>query len=196
MINEAKYIGSFNKESECPESTIAEFAFIGRSNVGKSSLINLITNRKGLAKTSQTPGKTQKINFFLIDNSWYLVDLPGYGYAKVSKVLRADFDKMIRYFLKNRKSLFVVFLLIDASIPPQKLDVEFVNWLGENNIPFVIVFTKIDKAKSIQINKNIRQFNDLLLESWTELPTQFKTSAEKNIGQAELFRFIKQNILQ
>lgn len=194
MIHHAAYIGSFNKESECPSVDIPEFAFIGRSNVGKSSLINLITNKKGLAKTSQTPGKTQKINIFLIDNAWHLIDLPGYGYAKVSKSLRADFDKMIRYFLKNRTSLFAVFSLIDASIPPQKIDVDFINWLGENHIPFVVVFTKSDKAKALEINKNIKNFNDKLLETWTELPMQFKTSSEKNIGQKELINFIHQTI--
>ncbi|QQR97923.1 MAG: YihA family ribosome biogenesis GTP-binding protein [Sphingobacteriales bacterium] len=196
MIQSATYIGSFNKESECPKAEIPEFAFIGRSNVGKSSLINMVTNMKGLAKTSQTPGKTQKINIFLIDKAWHLVDLPGYGYAKVSKTMRSDFDKMIRHFLTKRETLYAVFTLVDASIPPQKLDLEFISWLGENRIPFIIVFTKIDKAKSIEINKNIQKFNEIMMESWNELPMEFKTSSEKFIGQRELFKFIQDTLKQ
>jgi GTP-binding protein len=195
MIQHAAYIGSFNKENECPKTEIPEFAFIGRSNVGKSSLINLITNRKGLAKTSQTPGKTQKINYFLIDESWHLVDLPGYGYAKVSKTMRADFEKMIRFFLQHRLSLHCVFALVDASISAQKLDIDFINWLGEKQIPFVVIFTKTDKAKAVEINKNINGFMEKLAENWAVLPQYFKTSAEKNIGQKELMKFIQDIML-
>jgi len=191
MIDKAIYIGSFNKEAECPATEIPEFAFIGRSNVGKSSLINLITNRKDLAKTSQTPGKTQKLNFFLIDDIWHLVDLPGYGYAKVSKTMRSDFEKMIQYYLKNRQQLYCTFLLIDASISPQKIDIEFANWLGQHQIPFVIVFTKTDKSKAVEVKKNIDKFNEKLLETWTTLPESFRTSSEKRIGQKELRSFIQ-----
>ena len=191
MIAKATFVGSFNNETECPKVEIPEFAFIGRSNVGKSSLINLVTNRKDLAKTSQTPGKTQKLNFFLIDDTWHLVDLPGYGYAKVSKTMRSDFEKMIQYYFKNREQLYCTFLLIDASISPQKMDIEFANWLGQHQVPFVIVFTKVDKAKALEIKKNIDKFNGELLQTWTTLPQSFKTSSERKIGQRELMDFIQ-----
>lgn len=190
VVEKADFIGSFNSEKECPKSDLKEFAFIGRSNVGKSSLINLVTNRKGLAKTSQTPGKTQMINYFLINDSWHLVDLPGYGYAKVSKSQRAVFEKMIQNYFKHREQLYCTFLLIDASISPQKIDIEFANWLGAQQVPFVIVFTKIDKSKSPEVKKNIESFNQQLLETWNELPTEFKTSSERKVGQNELRAFI------
>ena len=157
MIQSAKFIGSFPKTDDCPQSELPEFAFIGRSNVGKSSLINLLTNRKELAKVSKTPGKTQMLNFFLIDENWHLVDLPGYGYAKLSKTTRAVFDKMIRYYISKREQLVTVFLLIDSSISPQKIDLEFIDWLGQNRIQFAIVFTKSDKEKALQVQKNIKK---------------------------------------
>lgn len=192
MIQQAKFIGAFPKCDDCPKSELVEFAFIGRSNVGKSSLINLLTQRKELAKVSQTPGKTQNINLFLIDESWHLADLPGYGYAKLSKTTREHFDKMIRFYLKNRENLTCVFVLIDSSIPPQKIDLEFINWLGENAIPFSIVFTKADKGKAQEIQKNCRQFELKLLESWENLPPAFLTSSTKNQGAKGLMEFIRE----
>jgi len=191
LIQSAKFIGSFPKSDDCPKTEFPEFAFIGRSNVGKSSLINLLTNRKGLAKVSQTPGKTQAINLFLIDESWHLVDLPGYGYAKVSKTTREVFSKMIKFYLSNRTQLVNVFVLVDGSIPPQKMDFEFINWLGENGIPFSVVFTKSDKEKALQVQKNVKAFKTKMLENWETLPAFFMTSAEKNRGGREIVDYIK-----
>ncbi|HNY54405.1 MAG TPA: ribosome biogenesis GTP-binding protein YihA/YsxC [Chitinophagales bacterium] len=191
MIQSAKFIGAFPKTDDCPKTEFPEFAFIGRSNVGKSSLINLITNRKELAKVSKTPGKTQTINFFLIDESWHLVDLPGYGYARVSKTTREVFSKMIKYYLSHREQLLNVFVLIDSTISPQKIDLEFINWLGEMRIPFSIIFTKSDKDKALAVQKNIKQFKAKMLENWTALPSMILTSAEKNRGSKEIMEFIK-----
>ncbi len=191
MIQSAKFIGSFPKSDDCPDTDYPEFAFIGRSNVGKSSLINLLTNRRELAKVSQTPGKTQAINLFLIDESWQLVDLPGYGYARVSKTTREVFSKMIKYYLQNRRQLINVFVLVDASISPQKIDLDFINWLGEQGIPFSVVFTKSDKEKALQVQKNIKAFKVKLAEQWETLPKQFLTSAEKNRGGKEVVEYIK-----
>lgn len=191
MIQNAKFIGSFPKTDDCPQTEFPEFAFIGRSNVGKSSLINLLTNRKELAKVSKTPGKTQMINFFLIDESWHLVDLPGYGYAKLSKTTRAIFDKMIRYYLSKREQLSTVFLLIDCSISPQKIDLEFIDWLGQNRIPFAVIFTKSDKEKALQVQKNMKNFKAKILENWEGLPPFFLTSSEKNRGGNEIMEYIK-----
>ena len=191
MIQSAKFIGSFPKSDDCPDTDYPEFAFIGRSNVGKSSLINLLTNRRELAKVSQTPGKTQSINLFLIDESWQLVDLPGYGYAKVSKSTREVFSKMIKYYLQHRRQLINVFVLVDASIAPQKIDLEFINWLGENGIPFAVVFTKSDKEKALQVQKNVKAFKTKLSEQWETLPKQFITSSEKNRGGKEIVDYIK-----
>jgi GTP-binding protein len=192
LIQSAKFIGSFPKTDDCPQSELPEFAFIGRSNVGKSSLINLLTNRKELAKVSKTPGKTQMLNFFLIDENWHLVDLPGYGYAKLSKTTRAVFDKMIRYYISKREQLVTVFLLIDSSISPQKIDLEFIDWLGQNRIQFAIVFTKSDKEKALQVQKNIKNFKAKMLENWEGLPPFFLTSSEKNRGGNEIMEYIKQ----
>ncbi|MDB5227670.1 MAG: YihA family ribosome biosis GTP-binding protein [Bacteroidota bacterium] len=192
MIQSAKFIGAFPKTDDCPQSEMPEFAFIGRSNVGKSSLINLITNRKELAKVSKTPGKTQTINFFLIDESWHLVDLPGYGYAKVSKSSREVFNKMIRYYLTHREQLKNVFVLIDSTISPQKIDMEFINWLGEMRIPFSIIFTKSDKEKALIIQKNIKSFRSKMLENWENIPPFILTSSEKNRGGKEIMSFIKE----
>ncbi|HPW86202.1 MAG: YihA family ribosome biogenesis GTP-binding protein [Chitinophagales bacterium] len=191
MIHLAKFIGSFPKTDDCPDTKLPEFAFIGRSNVGKSSLINLLTHRKDLAKVSQTPGKTQNINLFLIDESWHLVDLPGYGYARVSKTTREVFDKMIRYYITKRPQLSLLFVLVDGSISPQKIDLDFIDWLGEHQVPFAIVFTKTDKEKNLQVQKNIRQFKQKMLEKWEALPEMFVTSAEKNRGGRELLDYIK-----
>jgi GTP-binding protein len=194
LIQSAKFIGAFPKTDDCPKTEFPEFAFIGRSNVGKSSLINLITNMKELAKVSKTPGKTQTINFFLIDGSWHLVDLPGYGYAKVSKTTRSVFDKMIRYYLLNRQQLLNVFVLVDASISPQKIDLEFLNWLGEMKIPFSIIFTKSDKEKALAVQKNIKNFKNKMLENWESLPNMILTSSEKRRGAPEIMEFIKQSM--
>lgn len=196
MIQSAKFIGAFPKTDDCPQTELPEFAFIGRSNVGKSSLINLITARKDLAKVSQTPGKTQTINFFLIDEKWHLVDLPGYGYARVSKTTREVFSKMIKYYIVNRLQLVTLFVLIDASISPQKIDLEFIDWLGEMNIPFAIVFTKSDKGRGLEVQKNIKQFKSKLLENWTALPPIMITSAEKHRGGNVVMKYIHQCMQQ
>ncbi|HMV14697.1 MAG: YihA family ribosome biogenesis GTP-binding protein [Chitinophagales bacterium] len=194
MIQSAKFIGAFPKTDDCPTTNLSEFAFIGRSNVGKSSLINLLTNRKDLAKVSKTPGKTQTINFFLIDESWYLVDLPGYGYARVSKSTREVFSKMIKYYISHREQLLNLFVLIDATITPQKIDLDFINWLGEMRIPFSIIFTKTDRDKTLAIQKNVKLFKQKMLESWTALPPMFLTSSEKNRGGKEVIDFIKNSM--
>jgi GTP-binding protein len=191
LIHSAKFIGSYPKTDDCPKTEFPEFAFIGRSNVGKSSLINLITDKKDLAKVSKTPGKTQQLNFFLIDEKWHLVDLPGYGYAKVSKTTRAVFDKMIRYYLVNRQQMVNVFVLIDATISPQKMDLDFINWLGEMRIPFSIIFTKSDREKALVIQKNIKSFKAKMLETWEALPHSILTSAEKKRGRTEIIEYIK-----
>ena len=192
MIQSAKFIGAFPKTDDCPQTDLPEFAFIGRSNVGKSSLINLITGRKELAKVSQRPGKTQTINLFLIDEKWHLVDLPGYGYARVSKTTREVFSKMIKFYIANRPQLLSLFVLIDASIPPQKMDIEFVEWLGEMRIPFAILFTKMDKGKKLDNQSNIKKFKTKMLEKWTSLPPTIITSAEKNRGGKEVIQYIQE----
>lgn len=191
-VIDAQFIGSFPKTEMCPPTNIPEYAFIGRSNVGKSSLINHITGRKALAKVSGTPGKTQLINFFKINEGWHLVDLPGYGYAKVSKKDRAIFDRMIRHFLKNREQLTCLFVLLDCSIPPQKIDLEFIDWLGQQEIPFCIVYTKADKDKQNAVSKNIEKIKKALLEKWAALPLQFITSSTKNRGRTEILDYIAQ----
>ena len=191
LIQSAKFIGAFPKTDDCPKTEFPEFAFIGRSNVGKSSLINLITNRKDLAKVSKTPGKTQTINFFLIDQSWHLVDLPGYGYARVSKSTREVFSKMIKYYITHREQLLTIFVLIDATISPQKIDLDFINWLGEIRMPFAIIFTKSDREKALVIQKNVKLFKSKMLENWEMLPNCIITSSEKNRGGKEIMEYIK-----
>ena len=190
MIHQSTFLGSFTKISQCPTEPLPEYAFIGRSNVGKSSLINMLTGRKKLAKVSHTPGKTKLINYFKINDKWYLVDLPGYGYAKVSKKDRVTFDKMIRTYLVNRTTLSCVFILIDSRIPPQKIDLEFINWLGESHIPFVIAFTKTDKQKGNQLSKAVKAFYDELKKSWEDLPECFMTSSITTAGKVEILGFI------
>lgn len=188
IIKTADYISSFVEWEKCPDSKLPEYAFIGRSNVGKSSLINMVTGRNKLAKVSNTPGKTQCINFFLINENWHLVDLPGYGYAKVSKKEREKWMLMTKAYMSNRTQLVCVFQLIDSRIPPQDIDIEFINWMGSKGVPFVIVFTKNDKPAK---NKgNIKAFKNKLKEMWEELPITFVTSSAKNIGQEEILRFI------
>ncbi|MBX2845019.1 MAG: ribosome biogenesis GTP-binding protein YihA/YsxC [Saprospiraceae bacterium] len=192
MIHTAEYFASFPSISKCPEGTTPEYAFIGRSNVGKSSLINMLTNHKKLAKTSSTPGKTQMINYFKINDAWFLVDLPGYGYAKVSKKHRESFQKMIRNYLGKREQLVNTFVLIDSRIKPQENDLEFINWLGSQGLPFSIVFTKADKQHAEQTTMSIERFKNTLLETWEVLPPTFTTSAKSAQGRAELLAYIQQ----
>lgn len=182
IIKSAKFVESNSDWSKCPEPNIPEYAFIGRSNVGKSSLINLLTNHKKLAKTSSTPGKTQLINHFLINESWYLVDLPGYGYAKVSKKSREKFGKLITNYITKRKNLVNLFVLVDSRHEPQKNDLEFMRFLGENEIPFTIVMTKIDKLNSAKLGKNLAAYKSELLKYWETLPKIYTTSSTTKIG--------------
>lgn len=189
-IEEAIFIGSYPSAELCPKPVIPEYAFIGRSNVGKSSLINMLAGRKNLAKTSATPGKTQLLNYFLINKKWHLVDLPGYGFAKVSKDKRTGFEKMIRQYLTTRPSLMTVFILVDARIPPQKLDLDFINKTGASNIPLAIVFTKTDKLSARQISLSKKAVFDELAKTWEELPPSFITSSVTKTGKAELLSYI------
>ncbi|BDC98407.1 ribosome biogenesis GTP-binding protein YihA/YsxC [Persicobacter psychrovividus] len=189
-IKSANFVISNTDISKCPKANKAEFAFIGRSNVGKSSLINALTERKSLAKTSSTPGKTQLINHFEINDEWYLVDLPGYGYAKVSKTSRSKWGKMIETYLKARENLLCTFVLVDSRHEPQKVDTAFMNWLGENEIPFVIVFTKCDKQSHTKLQSNIAKYRKIMKKTWEELPTMITTSSESGLGREELLAFI------
>lgn len=187
-----QFITSSAKLSQCPKDTRPEFAFIGRSNVGKSSLINMLANQKGLAKTSATPGKTLLINHFLVDDRYYIVDLPGYGFAKRSKSVQQDIENIISSYILKREQLTNVFLLIDIRHDPQKVDTEFINWLGENQIPFSIVFTKADKLGPVKARQNVEKYLQFLLESWEELPPHFITSSEKKQGREEILEYINQ----
>jgi len=190
MITSASFVKSSTQESDCPDGSMPEYAFIGRSNVGKSSLINMLTNRKKLAKTSSTPGKTQLINHFIIDDSWYLVDLPGYGWARTSKSNKADWKRMINTYLKTRQNLVNVFVLIDLRHEPQKIDLEFIMWMGEEGIPFSIVFTKADKLGKTQVQSNFAAYKKTLQKTWEELPQTFVTSSEDKVGKEEILEFI------
>jgi len=189
-ITSAEFISSHNDHKKSPPPDKPEFAFIGRSNVGKSSLINMLVKSRGLAKTSSTPGKTQTINHFLINQNWYLVDLPGYGYASVSKSLRAGFGKMIEDYLMHRENLSCLFILIDSRLDPQKIDLSFIQWAGSKGIPLALVFTKSDKLKRGELARNTKKFEDTLLKDWEELPPRFITSTEKKLGREELLDFI------
>lgn len=189
-IHEVKYLVSGTKMDQLPASDKPEYAFVGRSNVGKSSLINALTGRNALARVSKRPGKTQTINFFEVDENWHLVDLPGYGYAKVSKKMRSDWDKMIFSYLEQRRQLVAAMVLIDARIPPQKIDLEFINRLGEGRIPFVLVFTKVDKLKSSKKQQLVSTFKKSMKEDWTELPPAFLTSSISGEGIEELLNYI------
>lgn len=191
MVKSAEFVKSSPDYRQSPKADKPEFAFIGRSNVGKSSLINALVNKKDLAKTSSQPGKTQLINHFIIDQDWYLVDLPGYGYARVSRDNRAVWGKMIRNYILKRENLLNVYLLIDSRHSPQKIDIEFMNFLGENSVPFTIVFTKIDKQTANKTNENLRNYKNELLKYWEELPQIILTSAEKRQGLEELMDSIK-----
>lgn len=196
QINKASFVISNTDIKKCPEPKLPEYAFIGRSNVGKSSLINSLTNRKNLAKTSGKPGKTQLINHFLINENWFLVDLPGYGYASVSKKQRTEFAKFIKEYLLKRQNLMCLFVLIDCRLRPQKIDLDFMSWLGENQIPFVVCFTKLDKLSKQASVKNIDVYKQELKKNWESLPEIFTTSSTKKIGQKEILDFInKTNLL-
>lgn len=195
IIKSATFICSNTKISALPVANMPEYAFIGRSNVGKSSLINMLVNQHGLAKTSQKPGKTQLINHFLINEKWYIVDLPGYGYAKVSKNSRESWEKFIRNYITKRESLQCVFVLIDSRIPPQKIDIEFCCWMGEIQIPFVLAFTKADKQSTQKTNATVSQFKKELSGWFEEIPPIFITSGEKGLGKDEILNFIEQTNL-
>ncbi|MDR2065892.1 MAG: ribosome biogenesis GTP-binding protein YihA/YsxC [Prevotellaceae bacterium] len=190
IIKQADFICSSSKTEQCPQNKLPEYAFIGRSNVGKSSLINMLANKKKLAKVSSTPGKTRLINHFLINNSWYIVDLPGYGYAKASKTDRSGFSKIITDYIERREEMTLLFLLIDSRLEPQKIDMEFINLLGENGVPFAIIFTKIDKTGVEKLNRNMEEYKKLLLESWEELPHIFYTSSETKAGKDDILSYI------
>lgn len=193
-ITSAIYVQSCVLVDQCPKPDKPEFAFIGRSNVGKSSLINMLTTKEGLAKVSGRPGKTQVINHFVINNKWFLVDLPGYGYAKVSKEKRAGFDKMISNYILKRDNLVALLVLIDVRIPPQELDLNFLRNLGENQVPFSIVFTKCDKLGSTTLKKNVETYKKTLLKEWEEVPNYFLTSSETGMGKKEVLSFIGESL--
>lgn len=190
LIKSAEFVMSNSDVAKCPKNRLPEYAFIGRSNVGKSSLINMLTGRKSLAKTSGKPGKTQLINHFLINKNWYLVDLPGYGYAKVSKRAKNTFQKFITQYFTIREQLLSAFVLVDIRHDPQPIDLEFMQWLGENNIPFSIVFTKADKLKPNAIENHIVDYKTILLETWEDMPNYFITSSSKNVGKDAILDYI------
>ena len=192
-IKSVSFVKSSQKWQDCPEPNLPEYAFIGRSNVGKSSLINALMNQKDLAKTSQTPGKTQLINHFLVNEEWYFTDLPGYGYARVSKSQRKDFEKLITNYILNRENLVHLFVLVDIRHLPQKIDLEFIEWYEENQISFSIIFTKSDKMKTqAAAEKSVAEYKKILLETWEELPNIFVTSAEKKLGGEQILDFIEE----
>lgn len=190
-ITKAEFISSHANVEKCPPPKFPEFAFIGRSNVGKSSLINMLTVRRKLAKTSVKPGKTQTINHFLINDKWYMVDLPGYGYASVSKDTREGFGKMIEQYILKRETLFCLFILIDIRLEPQKIDLDFITWCGSKEIPICLTYTKSDKLTKNQLNKSIALYNSTLLTIWEDLPSIIITSAKEKTGRDELLLFIK-----
>lgn len=190
VIKSAEFVISNSQVSKCPTTGLPEYAFIGRSNVGKSSLINMLTGRKGLAMTSQKPGKTQLINHFIINDAWYLVDLPGYGYARLSKDGREKLKKMIEDYTLERKELICLFVLVDARHDPQKIDLEFIEWLGEERVPFALVFTKADKLTKGKLAANIESYKARLRQQWEELPPLFITSSEERLGREELLDYI------
>lgn len=192
IIKEAKYIKSSAKLNQCPSPDYPEYAFTGRSNVGKSSLINMLTGRKKLAKISSTPGKTRTINHFLINESWYLVDLPGYGYAKISKDIKEQWNKTTTNYILKRENLMCLFVLIDSRHTPQKKDLQFIELLGHNEVPFVIVFTKTDKLSETELKKNTSNYEKELLKHWEFLPNSFNSSIKKKLGKNEILDFIEE----
>lgn len=189
-INKAQFLISNSSVKQCPKTGLPEYAFIGRSNVGKSSLINMLTGRSGLAKTSSTPGKTTLINHFIINDSWYIVDLPGYGYARRGNEARQEIRSIINTYILYREDMTCLFVLLDCRHEPQKIDLEFIQFLGENGVPFAIVFTKADKISKTALARNIEAYKEKLLETWEELPPIFSTSSEKKIGREELLDYI------
>ena len=195
-IKSAEFILSNSDVAKCPKDRFPEYAFIGRSNVGKSSLINMLMQRKSLAKTSGRPGKTQLINHFLINKKWFLVDLPGYGYARVSKSSKRVFQKFITNYFAKREQLVLAFVLIDCRHEPQKVDLEFMQWMGENQIPFSIIFTKADKLKPNALKRNIESYTHKMLETWEEMPQYFVTSSSNSTGRDELLNYIGEVNLQ
>ena len=190
LIKSAEFIMSNSDVAKCPKDRLPEYAFIGRSNVGKSSLINMLMQRKSLAKTSGRPGKTQLINHFLINKNWYLVDLPGYGYARVSKSSKKVFQKFITKYFQKREQMVLAFVLVDCRLEPQTIDLEFMQWMGENQVPFSIIFTKADKLKPNALQRNIEAYELKMLESWEEMPQYFITSASNSQGRDELLGFL------
>ncbi|MDD4149928.1 MAG: ribosome biogenesis GTP-binding protein YihA/YsxC [Bacteroidales bacterium] len=192
QIKTAEFLMSNTDLTKCPEANLNEYAFIGRSNVGKSSLINMLTNNAGLAKTSSTPGKTQHINHFMINKSWYLVDLPGYGYAKLPKTLRAKFKSMIEGYIFQRTNLVTLFVLIDSRHPAQKIDIEFISWLGNNSVPFSLIFTKCDKLGVNNLEKSLADYKLELLKYWENLPQIFVSSSVKGIGKDDILKYISE----
>ena len=193
MIKKSEFYKSSSALAHCPKPNKPEFAFIGRSNVGKSSLINMICSKKNLAKTSSTPGKTRLINHFLMDEEWFLTDLPGYGYAKVGKSQKSDFEQLITDYCTKRENLISLFILIDSRLELQAIDREFMAWCGENQISFVLVFTKTDKLTRNLLNKNIHKIKQSILQDWEECPLMFLTSSEKGVGREEILGYIEQN---
>lgn len=191
-IHSASFVVSNTDVGKCPKDQLPEYAFIGRSNVGKSSLINALTNHKKLAKTSGKPGKTQLINHFKINDNWFLVDLPGYGYAQVSKSKRKTFQRFIKDYFLERKQLVCSFILVDSRHEPQKIDLDFMQFLGENGVPFAIIFTKADKLGSSTLHKHITKYKKELLKTWESMPTHFITSSETGMGRDEVLQFITQ----
>jgi GTP-binding protein len=190
-IKEARFIVSNTDVKKCPKPDRPEYAFIGRSNVGKSSLINMLTGKKSLAKTSGSPGKTQLINHFLINNEWYLVDLPGYGYAKVPKTERIKWEKFLRRYILQRENLYCLFVLVDIRHEPQPADLEFMEWLGLSEIPFVVVFTKADKLKPGEIEVNLKNYREEMLKTWELVPEYFVTSSQTGEGKEDILGFIQ-----
>ncbi len=191
-ITSAEFVMSNSDVAKCPKDRLPEYAFIGRSNVGKSSLINMLMQRKSLAKTSGRPGKTQLINHFLINKNWYLVDLPGYGYARVSKSSKKTFQKFITDYFEKRQQLVLGFVLIDCRHEPQPIDLEFMHWMGESQIPFSIIFTKADKLKPNALTRNLEIYTQKLLETWEEMPQYFVTSSSNGDGRDEVLAYINQ----
>lgn len=191
-IQTATYTGSYVELDKCPPATRPEYAFIGRSNVGKSSLINMLADRRSLAKTSGTPGKTQTLNFFLIDESWYIVDLPGYGFAKTAQSQRRRWEQMIERYIRQRSSLVWLFVLIDSRLPPQQIDLAFIDKLGEWEVPFALVFTKTDKSSQREVSANIRAFTGKMKERWESLPPLFTTSTVKRTGAEPILELISE----
>lgn len=190
-ILSAEFVISNAEASKCPDSNLPEYAFIGRSNVGKSSLINMLTKRKGLAMTSATPGKTMLINHFIVNDNWYLVDLPGYGYARRGKAGQEGIRTLIEDYILEREQMTNLFLLIDSRLEPQKIDLEFMEWLGENGVPFAIIFTKADKLTSGKLKDNINRYLKSLREQWEELPPYFISSSENKLGRMDILDYIE-----